>query len=62
MKRHGPKLDLDEALALGDRIVVLGRPGEPLRTAIDVPDPRSGLSRVGLRAEIIAALDNSVAA
>ncbi|OBH74812.1 nitrate ABC transporter ATP-binding protein [Mycobacterium scrofulaceum] len=54
--------DVDEALALGDRIVVLGRAGEPLRASIDVPDPRSELPRDGLRAEIIAALGNLVAA
>ena len=54
--------DVDEALALGDRIVVLGRAGEPLRAALDVPEPRSGGLRDELRAEIIAALDHSVAA
>ncbi|OBH13564.1 ABC transporter ATP-binding protein [Mycobacterium sp. E1747] len=54
--------DVDEALALGDRIVVLGRAGEPLRASIDVPDPRGDLPRDGLRAEIIAALGHVVAA
>lgn len=54
--------DVDEALALGDRIVVLGRAGEPPRASIDVPDPRGELPRDRLRAEIIAALDHSVAA
>ncbi|OBG59701.1 MULTISPECIES: ABC transporter ATP-binding protein [unclassified Mycobacterium] len=54
--------DVDEALALGDRIVVLGRAGEPPRASIDVPDPRGELPRDGLRAEIIAALGNLVAA
>ncbi len=54
--------DVDEALALGDRIVVLGRAGEPVRASIDVPDPRSGRPADELRAEIIAALDHSVAA
>ncbi|OJZ74979.1 nitrate ABC transporter ATP-binding protein [Mycobacterium paraffinicum] len=54
--------DVDEALALGDRIVVLGRAGEPVRASIDVPDPRGDLPRDGLRAEIIAALGHVVAA
>lgn len=54
--------DVDEALALGDRIVVLGRAGEPLRASIDVPDPRGELPRDALRTEIIAALGNLVAA
>ncbi len=54
--------DVDEALTLGDRIVVLGRAGEPLRASFEVPHPRS-VGRAGeLRAEIIAALDHSVAA
>jgi NitT/TauT family transport system ATP-binding protein len=51
--------DVDEALALGDRIVVLGRAGEPLRAVLEVSDPRSGLPRAELRAEIIAALSDS---
>jgi sulfonate transport system ATP-binding protein len=54
--------DVDEALALGDRIVVLGRAGEPVRASIDVPDPRSERPRPELRAEVLAALDHSVAA
>jgi len=54
--------DVDEALALGDRIVVLGRAGQPLRASFDVPDPRSDRPTGELRAEIIAALDHSVAA
>ncbi|OBI13567.1 MULTISPECIES: ABC transporter ATP-binding protein [unclassified Mycobacterium] len=54
--------DVDEALALGDRIVVLGRAGEPVRASVDVPDPRAELPRDGLRAEIIAALGHLVAA
>ncbi|WP_374021798.1 ABC transporter ATP-binding protein [Mycobacterium sp. HNNTM2301] len=54
--------DVDEALALADRIVVLGRAGEPPRASIDVPEPRSDLPRDGLRAEIIAALGDLVAA
>jgi NitT/TauT family transport system ATP-binding protein len=54
--------DVDEALLLGDRIAVLGRTGQPLRATIDVPDPRSERQRAALRAEIIAALDHSVAA
>jgi sulfonate transport system ATP-binding protein len=54
--------DVDEALALGDRIVVLGRAGEPVRASLDVPEPRSGRPEPQLRAEIIAALNHSVAA
>lgn len=54
--------DVDEALALGDRIVVLGRAGEPLRASLDVPEPRGGRAEHELRAEIIAALNHSVAA
>lgn len=54
--------DVDEAPALGDRIVVLGRAGQPLRASFDVPDPRSDRPTGELRAEIIAALDHSVAA
>ncbi|OBG90057.1 nitrate ABC transporter ATP-binding protein [Mycobacterium sp. E3251] len=54
--------DVDEALALGDRIVVLGRAGEPLRASIDVPDPRSDRPRADLRAEVIAGLGDLVAA
>ncbi|MCV7099203.1 ABC transporter ATP-binding protein [Mycobacterium palustre] len=54
--------DVDEALALGDRIVVLGRAGEPVRAVLDVPDPRSDVPRPELRAEVLGALDHSVAA
>lgn len=54
--------DVDEALALGDRIVVLGRAGQPPRASLDVPDPRSDRPSDELRVEIIAALDHSVAA
>ena len=54
--------DVDEALLLGDRIAVLGQAGRPLRALLDVPDPRADLPRPALRAEIIAALDHSVAA
>ena len=54
--------DVDEALLLGDRVAVLGRAGQPLRALIDVPEPRVDLLRPPLRAEIIAALDHSVAA
>jgi NitT/TauT family transport system ATP-binding protein len=54
--------DVDEALTLGDRIVVLGRAGEPVRAVLDVPEPRADVPRVALRAEIIAALGHSVAA
>jgi NitT/TauT family transport system ATP-binding protein len=54
--------DVDEALALGDRIVVLGKAGQPLRAIFDVPEPRSGGLRDELRAQTIAALDHSVTA
>ncbi|WP_172831410.1 ABC transporter ATP-binding protein [Mycobacterium asiaticum] len=54
--------DVDEALVLGDRIAVLGRAGHPLRAVLDVPDPRSTAPRTELRAEVIAALEYSVAA
>ncbi|HEY0227531.1 MAG TPA: ABC transporter ATP-binding protein, partial [Mycobacterium sp.] len=54
--------DVDEALTLGDRIVVLGRAGQPVRAVLEVPDPRTDLPREELRSEIIAALDHSVAA
>ena len=54
--------DVDEGLLLGDRIAVLGQAGRPLRAVLDVPEPRAELPRAGLRAEIIAALDHSVAA
>lgn len=49
--------DVDEALALGDRVAVLGRAGQPLRALVDVPRPRdSEISRTELRAEILGAL------
>jgi NitT/TauT family transport system ATP-binding protein len=52
--------DVDEALLLGDRIAVLGRAGEPLRTVQNVPDPRTpDVVRTDLRADIVAALNNS---
>jgi len=52
--------DVDEALILGDRVAVLGRVGQPLRSVIDVPDPRNDqVGRQALRADIIAALDHS---
>ncbi|WP_156688184.1 ABC transporter ATP-binding protein [Mycobacterium sp. Marseille-P9652] len=54
--------DVDEALALADRIVVLGRTGQPVRAVVDVPEPRVDRPRPELRAEVIAALDHSVAA
>ncbi|OBI75796.1 ABC transporter ATP-binding protein [Mycobacterium asiaticum] len=54
--------DVDEALALGDRIAVLGQAGHPLRAVLDVPDPRSTAPRAELRAEVIAALNHLVAA
>lgn len=51
--------DVDEALILGDRVVVLGRVGQPLRALIEVPQPRVASGRKPLRTEIIAALDHS---
>ena len=49
--------DVDEALALGDRVAVLGRAGEPLRALLDIPSPRDAdISRTELRAEILGAL------
>lgn len=54
--------DVNEALALGDRIVVLGRAGEPPRASIEVPDPRGDRPAEELFAQVIAALDHSVAA
>lgn len=51
--------DVDEALALGDRVAVLGRTGQPLRALLDVPEPRSGRAEPEMRSEIIAALDHS---
>jgi NitT/TauT family transport system ATP-binding protein len=48
---------VDEALALGDRVAVLGRAGQPLRALLDVPSPRDAeVSRTELRAEILGAL------
>ncbi|MGB9251333.1 MAG: ABC transporter ATP-binding protein [Mycobacterium sp.] len=47
--------DVDEALGLGDRVAVLGRAGEALRTIVDVPQPRDR-TNPELRTEIIAAL------
>jgi NitT/TauT family transport system ATP-binding protein len=54
--------DVDEALALGDRVAVLGRAGQPLRALVDVPQPRSDRSHAEIRAEIIAGLHDLVAA
>lgn len=54
--------DVDEALALGDRVAVLGRSAPSLRALVDVPQPRTDPTQPGraaLRAEILAALDNS---
>jgi NitT/TauT family transport system ATP-binding protein len=48
--------DVDEALALGDRVAVLGRAGEALRTIVDVPAPRVDRTHPELRTEIVAAL------
>jgi NitT/TauT family transport system ATP-binding protein len=53
--------DVDEALALGDRVAVLGRAGQPLRAVVDVPQPRSARSHPEARAEIVAALHDLVA-
>jgi NitT/TauT family transport system ATP-binding protein len=53
--------DVDEALALGDRVAVLGG-GGGLRLLLDVPQPRTDSTQPGraaLRAEILAALDNT---
>jgi NitT/TauT family transport system ATP-binding protein len=52
--------DVDEALALGDRVAVLGRVGQPLRALIEIPQPRAAdVARPELRADIIAALHHS---
>ncbi len=54
--------DVDEALALGDRVAVLGRSRPSLRALVEVPAPRTEAThpdRAALRAEILAALDNS---
>ncbi len=53
--------DVDEALALGDRVAVLGRAGQPLRAIVDVPQARGDRAHPELRAEIIAALHDLVA-
>ncbi|TWS18296.1 ABC transporter ATP-binding protein [Tsukamurella asaccharolytica] len=45
--------DVDEAILLGDRIVVLGRRGEPVRAAFDV---RRAPSASALRAGVVDAL------
>jgi NitT/TauT family transport system ATP-binding protein len=52
--------DVDEAVALGDRVAVMGRDGV-LRTLIEVPNPRTGalVQREQLRPRILAALDHS---
>lgn len=54
--------DVDEALALGDRVAVLGRASRPLRALLDIPQPRNGLQHRRLRAQIVAALNHSEAA
>lgn len=54
--------DVDEALALGDRVAVLGRSQPSLRALVEVPQPRTDSTQPGraaLRAEILAALDNT---
>jgi NitT/TauT family transport system ATP-binding protein len=49
--------DVDEALALGERVAVLGRAGQPLRALLEVPHPRAvDVPRAELRAEILGAL------
>lgn len=55
--------DVDEALALGDRVVVLGRAGEPIRATVDIPHPRDPHRRdaaetAALRRTITDALEN----
>jgi NitT/TauT family transport system ATP-binding protein len=48
--------DVEEALALGDRVAVLGRHG--MRDLVAVPNPRTeGVPREQLRDQILAALD-----
>lgn len=54
--------DVDEALTVGDRVAVLGRAGQPLQALVDVPAPRDDRLRPELRSEIIAALQDSIAA
>jgi NitT/TauT family transport system ATP-binding protein len=54
--------DVNEALALADRVAVLGRAGRPLRALVDVPQPRGDRAHPELRAEIIAALHDLAAA
>jgi NitT/TauT family transport system ATP-binding protein len=51
--------DVDESLTLGDRVAVMDRTGN-LRTVVDVPDPRGGVSQPRLRSEILAALDHPI--
>jgi len=54
--------DVDEALALGDRVAVLGRAGQPLRALVDVPQPRGDRPHPEARTEILAALHDLVTA
>ncbi|WP_374237933.1 ABC transporter ATP-binding protein [Gordonia sp. 'Campus'] len=54
--------DVDEALLLGDRVVVLGRAGEPVRATVDIPHPRDPRQRgddatLRLRQTILDALE-----
>jgi NitT/TauT family transport system ATP-binding protein len=51
--------DVDEALAVGDRVAVLGRAGQPLRALVSVPTPRGDRMHPKIRSEIIAALHYS---
>lgn len=52
--------DVNEAISLGDRVVVLGRAGEPVRAVIDVPAPRTHHTDTpqtsALRARVVSAL------
>ncbi|EGD54636.1 ABC transporter ATP-binding protein [Gordonia neofelifaecis] len=49
--------DVDEAVLLGDRVVVLGAAGEPVRRVVDVPRPRQASpANDGARAAVIEAL------
>jgi NitT/TauT family transport system ATP-binding protein len=55
--------DVDEALLLGDRVVVFGRAGQPIRDVVEVPRPRDpdrhdATDTARLRARITAALEN----
>ncbi|MFT3899096.1 MAG: ABC transporter ATP-binding protein [Gordonia sp. (in: high G+C Gram-positive bacteria)] len=51
--------DIDEAVLLGDRVVVLGRAGEPVRSVVDVNHVQG--DRAAARATIAAALSGTEA-